>query len=721
MKDYPGGSNIADKTKLEISYVFYVYLHYFIFVWIVDAINLFCVFLKLDQTILLSHILACIILSMICLFDYKQFEFVKINFTVTDFLIIMFIILIGVYKCIYPDTSHDVMAYHYINQEPIWYDNESFYILGASFPFADRLFYLFRYILGYRLGTIFNVLVFIIIYFQIKRLLTFLLEKKEIDTGNKLVKLSINLGSCSIILLEGIMMEFGTYMTDLVAIPLMLEAIMHILRCASKPDQSENRMKYFVTLLTFIFLCKFISAILVTVLLLTYLWLNRKTVTLIRFLQCFVLAVILVLPLVLYNIYTLGVPLYELSFVFNNYATSGAVDVRWGGENLLQKLLWPLYMASYPSERHMELIVMPNYFPISGIVIFVYAILKRKKELVNKEFQYLIIITLTSFYLWSFSGGVDRYAFINLILFGIIMLYSAILFSLLYQKWKAVAIGAIISIQAIGSLYSIMVLNTNWQLAPSVIAQIKHNKKDYFGQINYFFNDKGELIEGGDQYTTFVYTEKPNTIWGFLLNKDAKVYQLNLLDRVTEKKASQVVNTLKDIFENETVYTAVTCKELNKYIDSLSEYNLKAIDFENIRNTYLGNLMVIQIDYEEGFKNQIYTIGTKPVNEAGKIKGNQLYRYHATVMVSPYITWTDASVDLNFYYEYGGEKMEVHSESLKPGEIYEIDFLLDLSDFDRSDEIPVYVNTSHEYSLERGVVEIINEEITLIESSIANG
>ena len=88
----------------------------------------------------------------------------------------MIIFLYGGVMSVYSDIAPDTLSYHLLAQKPEFINyfqsmsNSGFYV-AWSFSLSDQLFYYFRYLLGYRMGTMLNTIVAIVAFTQIYALL----------------------------------------------------------------------------------------------------------------------------------------------------------------------------------------------------------------------------------------------------------------------------------------------------------------------------------------------------------------------------------------------------------------------------------------------------------------------------------------------------------------------------------------------------------------------
>ena len=129
---------------------------------------------------------------------------------------------------IFPDGFWDSYSYHIYLQKNTFNDKINFdFFPGRTlttyvFPLADRLFYLFRAKLGFRLGTLPGYLLFIVMFYQIKKILKKFTEKSIKESYLSILSI---LPLCTFIILQ----QMGTYYIDNFSIVILLEFIYIVL------------------------------------------------------------------------------------------------------------------------------------------------------------------------------------------------------------------------------------------------------------------------------------------------------------------------------------------------------------------------------------------------------------------------------------------------------------------------------------------------------------
>ena len=124
---------------------------------------------------IISFTISLIVNIVINYFALKKIEIVN-TLEKSDIIFFAFLFLIFIITIVYPDRSFDTINYHlYLQENPfgnkIGYDFFAGKNLNSfSYAFPDRVFYMFRHFLGYRLGVIFNYLLIIVVYTQVKEI-----------------------------------------------------------------------------------------------------------------------------------------------------------------------------------------------------------------------------------------------------------------------------------------------------------------------------------------------------------------------------------------------------------------------------------------------------------------------------------------------------------------------------------------------------------------------
>lgn len=681
--------------SIKTNWIIYIYIHYIIAIWCCDATDIVTMVAGIEQATVWSRIVVFILMGILIKFDCKYFELQKGKKSLIDIVAVCGLIILSLYMSIYPDVSYDVLCYHAINQEPGWGKNIGYFREIYS-PLADRIFYPFRFLLGYRLGTFFNTIIYIITYFQCKKIFEVLLETKEKECP---VFMQPSVLSILCLSLEAGLMDLGSYMSDMIGVPIVLEALYVLIEDDDREKEYFPEMVYFVILMVSLFLFKVSAAIYILPLLLVYLWKRRKNLTVLRFFLCLGIGVLSLIPNMIYNIKVTGTPLYELFCLLETAASgNGMGDVRWGGQTILEKIIWPVYMAFFPHYRHMELIDIPNIYPLAAFIALFFV---GWKNIARKEYL-LLTMFIVPFYLWVIMGGVDRYILAGVIFAGIFVCCAAYHLIGNGKKIRGYVLLCMCVLQCIGSFCGILVFNNQWKCAPSVLKQICVGDKTFMEEMRYWGCDRGELLPDGDKYEHFIVPERPYAGLASAVNCDAEileVYFQNYGNEQTMDFINERMGILKA--ENTPVYSICMSKDAKELIQWLSQYRLQVVNIKTYEKTYLGSISILQIEISD-MENEICMAG-KEYTEVGTIEGGGVHNINSIVMIEPFVTWTKEPIEVSIYYVNGVDEVLLDSINVVPGNpiLYE-------KQFETGGDGKIIVRTSGNYSLDADVVCLIN-------------
>lgn len=352
----------------------------------------------------------------------------------------------------FADKNWDTYSYHvYLQENPFTDKIYEDYFPGRTltsfvYPIADRVFYMFRLVFGYRLGTLPSYLVLIPMFYGIKKLLGFFIPAMD----SKFLSLFSVLPICTFIILQ----QMGTYYIDNFSIVFLLEFTYAVM--AEGEGCFENRPQlYYLALLAGIATCiKFTNAIFL-IGLIGYLFM--KNIRKIRVLKWFdyILAVLFfLLPMLSYGtdaIIQTGnpfFPYYNKLFESEYFAKENWLDLRFGPDNLWQFLVWPVYILFHPDEAYDLKHGLTDFAFAAGYILSVAYFLRGlyaavcKKGNVDKGKWCLSCILLYDYLVWEkFVIGYTRYAGIIPVLGTIFVIW--LLWEGILKKDKLQKIGCI--------------------------------------------------------------------------------------------------------------------------------------------------------------------------------------------------------------------------------------------------------------------------------------
>ena len=360
-----------------------------------------------------------VLLAAICWYVYvstKRFPAERFG---RSFWLLVALPLLTVYalRAAFPDRSFDVLSYHLLHSErslrgALFVPGDFFPTPAPFNPAPDTLTGISRVLLGYRLGTVINWLVLVWAAQVTDRILRPYLRSAWLRSACVL----------AVFLAEHLLFEVSTYMVDLLALPLLLEATYQTLRADQDPGERSN--VWHVSLLLGISTAFKITNLAVALPLLLF-WAYRlwKQSPLTKQLKTGALALLVfVLPLLPFWIYIYritGNPFFPVGNVFFKspyWPTNGGWDNRWGPKGIWQTIVWPFSVVFYP-ERYSELAVYSGRLSI-GVVAAILGIIFAWK---TTHLRQLCFVLLGSSWLWSVAAlGYSRYGLYEEVLAGAI-------------------------------------------------------------------------------------------------------------------------------------------------------------------------------------------------------------------------------------------------------------------------------------------------------------
>lgn len=707
-----GEVSVEQKRSNSLVYTsksMYIFIHYIMWIWICDVMNMFALFNNSRQDTIFINVISVILIVAIIALDFKFFIFEKTDFKCSIGIGILGII--ALMYSIYPDTSFDSLAYHVMNQDPVWQGKNGVSFWEAMFPLADRLFYLFRYLLGYKLGTMFNWVLLSLTYIQIVRILKKFCVKKN-NIFDKIFNPYLWAFLC--ISLESVMVDIGTYLTDYTGIPLVLEAVLCLLEVMEVKKTNPFQMIYFVVCLAFLFLMKMTTLIYILPLLIIYVVLNRKQITYKTFFCCFLVGIAIVFPQLLYNYVITERPFYPF-YIFSgpkglasgNGLISGGTnpyDSRWGATSVFEMIFWPVIMLIKPEYRHMEMLKMPNLYPVLLVLCSLVLLVKRMKTKVsNKKCEILVLISDTFLYLWIVSRTVDRYGLASLILCGVVTV--CFIYCFWYSKVMIISLAVLFFLQTGCSYYSLMGLRTNFKYPPT-IKEVVEDVASYFGDTYYWRNDRGELVSDNEEYRCYFSPFRKINAFAGLINEEARFYDFTVINNLSEDDKNLVYDELYDLTGGEG-YTACLSSDMVTVINGLTKYGLRIIDVEILNDTFFSgvNLVVFKSILSEEPNDVLMLSNMEKIEVDVEMENDAEKMLGGWVFVNPAVAWTEDTVSVDFYSMNNDEKVILSHKELVPGEVSYI--TVDMGAFLGSD-LKLYIEVKDNYALDMQSVYIVN-------------
>ena len=579
--------------KLNVNFTFIMFVLYILFIFISD---IFCFLLNKNFSIF-AYLLSGFICLLVIVFSRKKIK-ITFNFSKYDVFFMVFLFIIVKARVVIPDSSFDTLNYHLYIQERLFSNNVSYnffpgrWINTFSFPLGDRLHYLVRIVLGYRLGNILNVYCVIAVYYQIKILLS------KVIKNDLLIVFLASL----VLITEQILMNMITYYVDLLSIPLFLGIIIILV----ENKKVDNYINWFVLLLSGIVVSlKVSNAFLLIPLAVLYLYKYRKNM----------------------NIYTfvIGIPIFVLPFciyIINNYIQTGNpvfpfynsifkspylpsenwTESFYGPKTFLERLFWPVYIYYYPRRSFDTDFYYGriSYGYIISIICLISFFIKNGFDFKKIKFDLLEKMSLLNIVyclLWSnFMMGYIRYALILEIISGIVTL----LFVYKYLRNKNVILFIFCIFGVVG------VFNSTYNSIGNILKDATELSWRYPKELDdaTYLNNKHLLLNRKRSYDEFLKNVDCfgivdyNSGYAAMMSDDMKILNLNegYNNDYGKKEFEKVYASCKN------VYTISTSPTLSRTEDYLVKSGYKRVgDNLVIKSEFVNNnydLIIFEIEKE---------------------------------------------------------------------------------------------------------------------------
>jgi hypothetical protein len=366
----------------------------------------------------------------------------------------------------FPDVSFDVLNYRLLQAARAlrgFLDQPGdFFPTPMPFnPAPDMAMGITRLVFGYRLGTIVNLFALLWAARILDRLLRSHVPQAWLRAGSVLVIFAV----------EQIFFEINTYLVDLLALPLLLEATRLALHTV-EPAKWSGHLARIAFLLGVSVAFKLINVIFALPIALLSAWTlivahreNMPWTDLLRAgLLSFVTFLMPVLPFSLYLYQQTGSPVFPMMNGFFQspcWPANNNWDNRWGAFGFWPVLAWPIKMLWQP-ERLSELAVYSGRLPLGAAGALLALVLAWQ----DKQLRRLCALTLTGLLLWSAASGYVRYAIFLELTAGALLVMLVV--NLMKKKWQlglALVIVSLVGAQA--ALARRYVAKTEWGGRPT--------------------------------------------------------------------------------------------------------------------------------------------------------------------------------------------------------------------------------------------------------------
>lgn len=379
-------------------------------------------------------------------------------------IVVLPLLFVYVLRVALPDLSFDVLNHRLIQGEralrgPQFLPGDFFPNVFPFNPSSDMLTGIYRHVLGYRLGTIVNLLAIVWTGTIVEKMLRPVIAIAWIRC----------FGVLAVLFTEHIMFEINNYMVDLLALPLLLEATRVVVGTAgSNPDVSWKSvirtptqrwdLGWAALLMGGAIGLKLTNVAVVVpimfILVLRTLAARPVKLSVVYLTGVGILLLLPMLPHVIYIYRETGspfFPLYNNVFGSRFWPAIAFSDGRWGPKSWSETLSWPL-LSFWVPKRLSELAVYGGRLTLSFIASLVCIVLPR----VPGRIRLLGLVCFLGSLIWSATSGYARYALFVEIIGGMLILF---LFAHFFHHVRPLSIGIVVAMLLLGLLLGQCVLS----------------------------------------------------------------------------------------------------------------------------------------------------------------------------------------------------------------------------------------------------------------------
>jgi hypothetical protein len=504
----------------------------------------------------------------------------------------------------YPDVSFDVLNYRLFHGvrglRGFLYRPGDFFPTPAPYNTApDMAMAITRIVFGYRLGTLINLFSLLWAARIIDRLLRDCLSNDWLRAASVLLIFAV----------EHVFFEINTYMIDLLAIPLLLEAT----RLSLTDPGPDNRLwpmpriAFLLGLSVAFKLIYLVTALPIALLCAWPFFLERFQArelgrTILFSLGAFLLPV---LPFTIYLYQEMGSPVFPiLNGVFKSpyWPPNSGWDNRWGPFGFWEVLIWPVKIFFRP-DRLSELLVYSGRLSLG----FVGALVAWLVAWRDVRLRRLSFITLAGLLLWSVGTGYIRYALFLELLAGVVLVVLAVQ-TMKDRRLIPVAILVLCSLGGQALLACRYTTKTEWSGRPTFFKypdawrrEAQHLFRDHRSLAS--FSPKADRVRFG-QVEVWIESSMKTAGLEILLNRKAPVIGLRSYESFANPQSRRRFVTAIERAAGKRMFTLCFAGDLPDALGTIENRGLVAgaqtpIDLPFYSPDYRLGLIMIEVSGAE--------------------------------------------------------------------------------------------------------------------------
>jgi riboflavin transporter FmnP len=511
-----------------------------------------------------------IVAAVVAFFYFSSKEVSESNESSLPFWLIAVLPLVFVYamRVVFPDTSFDVLNYRLLHAERslvgFLYLPGDFFPTPAPYnPAPDMVTGLFRHALGYRLGTIANLLAMIWTARVTDRLLRPLMQNAWLRATGVMLA----------VMAEHLLFEINNYMADLLALPLLLEATYLALHHLESKNRRRNLLCVALLLgMAVAFKLTNAGVALPIVLLCVYRELGVRSAGFPQRAKQIGLTAVLsalafILPLVPFSVYlyretgSVVFPVFNGVFKSAYWPPNNVWDPRWGPKGLWEKLLWPMWISFRP-DRLSELSVYSGKISLGFAAALIGFLLVRRDRYLREIF-FLVVAAVV---LWSVSTGYIRYALYLEVLAALAVLgLASRLMNVKQSIGKIFASILWMGMFVQACLAGYYVSKTEWGARPTIFA----NASVYRREAGYLLRDyslrnflDAEALNRLDEVDVWIVSSIKTTGIQVALRPEAPMIGLNIYEFFNSNQGRNRFRQALKLAEDKRIYSLAFAEDL---------------------------------------------------------------------------------------------------------------------------------------------------------------
>lgn len=542
---------------------------------------------KISYNTILLVMMPIMVASVICYI--KKIGITKTQYNLLDFIVIFCIVAVCIWRGIMPDMSFDTSNYHIYFQMELGRDfiHDDFFGVRSmnahTLALGDRMFGVFHRLLGYRMGTMLNTCVIVVIYFQLKKLIPFLGRIFRFEVGGWAASFMALL--C--LLTENIYSLMATYMIDLLSVPVILQMILMVIDIRKDDNYIRGEALVLCIMAGMLVGIKMSNIVMLVPLVIIYLYKRWRKL---RAMTIFGAAAVglSTFALYMYISYELtGNPVfpyfnavfrsewYTVEYSPNDFS---GFNSRFGPKGILETIFWPIYMLIYP-EQTSDIPFCSGRVAVVCAVILIFGTLKFRANKQKKDVGFWEIISIVLFYYVAFVfvlGGYMRYivvlellgSAIALIFIGILLKEKKILHGVM-----SIGLCALFAAQVYVSGRQYFVKNYEWSWRNI------HDKVRVTENFQKVFHDYGSGLDTEllDDIKTLMVVDNTGSL-AYMLKPEASIINLNV--SVTNDTTYFALAERLETMPEEGIYSLEKWGNLN--VSVFSEYGFRMEDIMTV-------------------------------------------------------------------------------------------------------------------------------------------